>query len=193
MTPSICHLCIVNVQSMADWISSIPFEAWPQQTRLADGQLRPAMVTDLAWPYYRPDRKTFREAARFVVEYVMRSWEFLEAAMPPLDPGRQVVSFEIRNYMLSVVMPGHSIDPHADQQAPGWVTRVHIPLLTNPSATFIFPHDDSRLLTAGRSWNMQVGEAYLVDVSRVHEVRNEGSTPRVHFMFDVLRGQWIRP
>jgi len=181
VTPGVRHLCAVPVWRMVEWLRSIPFEECPQQHPLGDGQLRPAMVNDLGWPGggRGPDpRPSFREAMAAVVLHVGARIE---------SPGwSRALRFE--NHMLSVVMPGHSIDPHPDLMGPGWQTRVHVPLTTNPSAVMRFPNDTSRLMSAGREWNLQVGEAYLVDVSHVHEVRNGGTTPRVHFMFDVFEG-----
>lgn len=82
------------------------------------------------------------------------------------------------NRMLSVVMPGQSIDPHCDAQEPGWVTRVHVPLLTNERSTIIM---------GGTSYRLLAGVAYSVDTRLEHIVKNDGATPRIHFMFDVKR------
>jgi hypothetical protein len=171
VTTAVRHLMAVDVRSMAEWISAIPFEAWPQQTRLEDGKIRPAMVNDLRWPWdgLRP---SFRDAMGDVVDHVNE------------HPG--LWGHDFSNFMLSVVMPRHSIPPHADQQSPGWITRVHVPLLTNPWAFF------DVLEPERRRYQMEVGNAYLVDVSQVHEVVNHGATPRVHFMFDVFGGSDAR-
>ncbi|MES2342324.1 MAG: aspartyl/asparaginyl beta-hydroxylase domain-containing protein [Pseudomonadota bacterium] len=136
---------------MAAWIAAIPFADWPQQTRLTDGQLRPAMVSDLAW-------HGFGEVTEELVRFF----------------GRQLPWMPY-NRLLSVVMPGAGIDPHRDQQAPEWITRVHVPLLTNKSAW---------LDCGGKSFNLKVGYAYEVNTEAVHAARNEGETPRVHLMID---------
>ena len=78
--------------------------------------------------------------------------------------------------MLSVVMPGHEIEHHQDLQPPYWLCRVHVPILTNGKARFITDDGDT---------NMKVGQAYRVDTTKPHAVRNDGATPRVHFMVDV--------
>lgn len=183
MTPGVRHLCAVDVQPMVDWISAIPFEAWPQQHPRLGVPLRPAMVTDLEWPH--EDALGFGRA-------MSRSGILWELAAALADTRVVPGGAKFINHMLSAVMPGDVITPHsdyADAPAPaGWITRVHVPLLTNPLAEMRFPNDTSRMMTVGRSWNMQVGEAYLVDVRQVHEVLNQGTTPRVHFMFDVLSG-----
>jgi len=152
------------------WLESLPFDRWPQQHRLADGQIRPAMVNDPEW--YGFGARTFAlvnellEAMRNAA-----SGELLEA-LPGTGP---VVD---SNRMLSCVMPGHSIPEHADEQEPAWLTRVHVPLTTNDRAVFV---------AAGLEHHLEVGWAYLVDTRVPHAIRNDGPTPRVHFMFDVRR------
>jgi hypothetical protein len=78
--------------------------------------------------------------------------------------------------MLSVVMPGDHIPPHVDHQCPEWVERVHIPLTTNGVCSFV---------CGGVEHYLEVGKAYRVNTEAIHAVYNRGSSPRVHFMFDV--------
>lgn len=80
--------------------------------------------------------------------------------------------------MLSVVMPGDTIPMHVDEQPDNWVARVHVPLIGDPNAVFC---------VSGEDHTMAVGYAYLVNTLAPHGVRNEGASPRIHFMFDVRR------
>lgn len=141
----------VDVSHLTDWIILIPFEDWPQQHRLADGLIRPAMVTDLAWHGFGK-----------ITESLVQDC---------LPPG--CAAFE---RMLSVVMPGHHIPPHVDRQNKRWRCRIHVPLLTNPQALFI---------SDGKAYQLEVGKAYCIDTTKVHEVRNNGAGPRIHLIFDV--------
>ena len=142
----------VDCATLAKWISEIPFEDWPQQARL-NGELRPAMVTDLGW-------HGFGAWARPIVDQIMQGF-----------PGCRS-----HQWMLSVVMSGHDIQEHADDQAPKWLTRIHVPLLSN---------EQSEFRVGGVSHVLEVGQAYRVNTLARHSVNNAGSTPRVHFMFDV--------
>ena len=135
------------LRGLRDWIAAIPLEDWPQQSKI-DQRPRPAMVNDLSW-------KDF--GAR------------TDALVSSLNSGRTT------NRMLSVVMPGHSIPPHADRQPPNWLSRVHVPLFSN---------DDAELTIGGEIYVLEVGFAYLVDVRVEHSIANHGATPRIHFMFD---------
>lgn len=112
------------------------------------------MVNDLAW-------EGFGERTKGIIEQLTR--EHFEGV-------------ESYNRMLSVVMPGHSIEEHSDPQPPGWLARVHVPLVTN---------ERSEMVLVGVPHHLEVGSAYLVNVQALHSVRNPGHTPRIHLMFDV--------
>lgn len=145
-------LAAVDVDSLVKWITSISFSEWPQQHPL-DEQLRPAMVTDQTW-------YGFGKQAVSVVAALMKHFP-------------DCIS---EQWMLSVVMPGHSIEPHCDWQSPRWRCRVHVPLTTNRK---------SRFVVGGVAHQMRVGHAYRVNTEAEHAVINNGGSPRIHFMFDV--------
>ena len=74
--------------------------------------------------------------------------------------------------------PGQIHPAHQDMQPTEWVTRVHIPLVTNPHA--VATMDDGY-------HQMLVGKAYLFNTLVTHAVANGGTTPRIHLVFDVKR------
>jgi len=140
----------VDVAEIAAWIKGIDLRSWPQQSHR---ELKPAMVTDLAW-------FGMGERTRGLVDDLMSAF-----------PGCS--SYQ---HMLSAVMPGHSIEPHTDQQASYWMFRVHIPLISN---------SESRFIVGGVHHHLEVGTAYKVNTRAEHSVENSGTIPRIHFMFDV--------
>lgn len=142
----------VDAADLVQWITGIGFADWPQQSKT---ELRPAMVNDLAW-------HNFGAMTDGVVAELLKRFPGCEA----------------HERMLSVVMPGHSIDPHKDNQPPNWVCRVHVPLTTDNRSKFV---------VGGIAHKMQVGKAYRVNTTVEHAVTNDGDAPRVHFMFDVRK------
>jgi hypothetical protein len=108
---SVEFLACVHVLDLVAWIETIRFEAWPQQSR---SELKPAMVTDLAW-------HRFGAMSDGIV-----------AALMELFP-----SARAHSRMLSAVMPGHRIEPHMDQQSDAWLCRVHCPLTSNDESSFV--------------------------------------------------------
>jgi hypothetical protein len=143
-----------DVQPLVDWITAIPFEDWPQQPRLEDGGIRPAMVGDPIW-------HGMGEIAQPYIDQVL-------ALFP--------AGCTTAKLMVSVVMPGHAIQPHIDAQPPYWLCRVHFPLTTN---------EESRFIVGAEHHYMDVGNTYRVNTEVEHSVENAGSTPRIHLMFDV--------
>lgn len=150
------EICSVDHSDLMEWILSIPFEAWPQQNPKGH-ELMPAMVTDLRW-------HGFGERARPIVD----------AVVDEHFPG--LTAYQL---MLSVVMPGKCIPPHRDLQADDWITRVHVPLVSN---------EQSRFIVDNEPYVLNPGTAYLVNTLREHAVENSGETPRIHFMFDLRKG-----
>jgi hypothetical protein len=53
--------------------------------------------------------------------------------------------------------------------------RVHIPLWT---------HNNSLFFVHGKMWHMELGYAYLMDVSKLHTAINAGRENRLHIVFD---------
>lgn len=142
----------IDVHYLTKWIKVIPLWEWPQQN--GPGKpLKPAMVTDLDWHYFGAQ--------------VMPLVDYLTA------PGT-----ESHQWMLSCVMPGETIPPHKDEQAPNWLYRVHVPLITNPQSKFIVDNTEHQL---------EVGNVYKVNTLKEHSVINEGAGPRIHFMFDLRK------
>lgn len=159
-TGSVEALCEVYHQTMAAWAAAIPLSSWPLNwppgaTEWPDGQLKPSMVYDPAWHGFGDQAKAM--TAQF------------STLFPP--------GCIFYNPLLSVVMPGHTIAPHRDQQdSDRWLCRVHVPLATNPESKFIVD---------GAVRPMPLGFAYRVNTLAIHAVENDGATPRIHFFTDV--------
>lgn len=149
-SPALLLLDRVHIAPLVAWLEAIPWADWPVQN---DG--RPAMVNDPAWH----DLALVTAGIR----YDVMTAHFAHC--------------RDANVMLSAVMPGADIPPHADRQAPEWVTRVHVPIVSNPSSAFVI---------AGQDYRLAPGLAYAIDIRRTHAVVNAGDVPRVHLMWDVL-------
>lgn len=101
--------------------------------------------------------------------------------------------------MLSRVLPGQIHPMHVDIQRSDWLTRVHVPLTTNPGCWMAwegqcsacdcaYPHCKSCMGTGGERVHFEVGNAYTFNTLARHAFGNEGETERVHLIFEVLRG-----
>lgn len=82
--------------------------------------------------------------------------------------------------MFANMNPGTVIPDHIDGNTKGWIPhKIHIPLITNPKVIFSIK---------GVPYHFPKGQAVEVDNSGMHGVRNEGSTTRIHFIFEYLDG-----
>lgn len=77
---------------------------------------------------------------------------------------------------LFLLAPGQVHPAHTDEQPPEWVTRVHVPVITNSGAT---------ATTDQGTIHMRAGIAYKFDTRQAHAVRNDGDETRVHLVFEV--------
>ena len=148
----ICEpLCRVDIYGLVEWISGISRDFWPDWNKPS---LRPAVVADGGW-------ESMTLATAPVISEVM-------GVFPDhLKPG---------NPMITTVHPGDFVPYHTDTTDPGWVTRVHVPIVTNKDAVVIMDDIEQHLRS---------GIAYKFDIRKPHAIANRGEKSRIHLMFDV--------
>lgn len=78
--------------------------------------------------------------------------------------------------------PGAKIEPHEDAQVGDNMYRIHIPILTNPDALFCW---------GDAAYNFEVGKAYLINTSIIHNTVNNGLTERTHIIAHPANVSWI--
>lgn len=145
-------LAKVDVKALAKWIGALTPEDWPEGWSC---QGRPYVLVDPVWQDWRG--KTDKVVAMLVEQFP----ECHEA-----------------DRAITTVHPGSSVPDHVDLMLANWITRVHVPLMTNSLSTFV---------VGGQLQRLEVGSAYLVNPEKKHSILNGGGTPRVHLMFDVVR------
>ncbi len=78
---------------------------------------------------------------------------------------------------LARLVPGQRVPPHVDAEDDSCRTRIHVPLITNPLATFT---------EAGVEHHLPAGYAYLVNPTVEHSAYNGGTTDRIHLLFNAV-------
>ena len=152
----------VDVRAMREWVLPIPLEDWPEAPRpTIDPYIvgLPAIVN-------MPNWHNFGDEAKRLIKQI-RSMNIPEFF------GKKLYDFKI-----STMVPGQFLGTHAHGIGPDmhrWRFRVHIPILTNPSAFFIMD----------KAYHLEEGCVYMVNVARPHAVVNHGDCRRIHFMFEV--------
>jgi hypothetical protein len=145
-------ICKVSVADLVKWVGGIDRAGWPDWHK---GSYRPAVVADPRW-------EDMGERTKPVIDKVLKEF-----------PGCRAI-----NPNITTVHPGDYVPPHTDSTCQGWVTRVHVPIVTNAGAV---------MLVAGKEYHLEAGHAYLFDISKPHAIRNDGKASRIHLMFDVVK------
>jgi hypothetical protein len=100
--------------------------------------------------------------------------------------------------MLSRMLPGQAHPFHVDRQRADWITRIHVPIVTNPLAWIAFEaenepvHPGNEAVELGNvllcnKVHFLAGKAYSFNTLERHAFGNDGDTERVHLIFEVLR------
>lgn len=145
------YLCDVDVAPLLEWLEVNP-QRWSQPA----SDSKPQRVFSLPAGLFEP------------IAHVCLS----------RIPGKSQLQLIPHQAMLSRMQPGQRHGLHHDAQRADWLTRIHVPLVTNPDAWIYFEGE--------RPVNFEVGCAYTFDTYRRHAFGNDGKTDRVHLIFDVL-------
>lgn len=97
----------------------------------------------------------------------------------PLYPGAFV-----NKCMLPRLVPGSVIPPHYDSAETFSLShRLHIPLTTNKDTKMTIGEEGKGCGVS--TFNLEVGKCYEINNKKLHSVKNEGETDRVHILFDL--------
>lgn len=69
-------------------------------------------------------------------------------------------------------------DGHYFSLKNGNLFRLHVPIQTN---------SETILNVDGHEYHLELGSLYLVDVDKLHSIRNNGNTNRIHLVIDIHR------
>jgi len=85
----------------------------------------------------------------------------------------------LRSARLMALGPGARVHTHRDSKCglPWGRLRLHVPIITHERALTVL--DD-------REWHWPAGELWYGDFNRLHHVRNEGTTSRIHLVVDCM-------
>jgi len=89
----------------------------------------------------------------------------------------ELLNGTVTNAVLIMLPPGKKIHIHKDISPLTLVHRCHIPVVTN---------DQSNFTLLGVDFNLQKGIIYEVNNQLLHKAENNGITPRIHLLVDVL-------
>lgn len=132
-------------------------------------------ATNRDWPTTQPTKPQRLHRQRLPVDV----FDPIVAAVLAYFPADPAVA--ARDVMLSRMLPGQSHGYHVDNQREDWITRVHVPIVSNGDSWFLWEADE------GDDVTFEVGSAYTFNTLLRHAFGNEGASERVHLLFDVYR------
>ena len=152
MSPPWSYICDVDVAPLAEWLDATGDAYFPEPSAPAKPQRIHVPPLELIDPI----------VAKVLTEFCVKV-----VADPP---------------MLSRMLPGQTHGMHVDVLRADCLTRVHVPITTNPGCWMEFEEAN------GYHVHFFAGKAYTFDARRRHAFGNAGETARTHLIFDVLRG-----
>jgi hypothetical protein len=187
-TDSVRRLGRVDISALREAALAVPESVWTAQDAGKPNQFGTLDATrhlifrfvanflDWSEAHNRPLWKQWQHLLEPVLEAATADYRYARGAFPRV--------------MLARMAPGGIIQPHRDTNpAAKWPHKIHVPLVTNPGVTF---------LVAGTAYHFEEGEAVEVNNMAAHAVKNEGSTDRIHLIFeyydlDQPEPGWIEP
>jgi len=186
-TTSIRRLGPVDIAALRERVLAMPEATWnmedaskPNRFEALDSTRHVVFrfvssLRDWRQSYSRPLWAEWRDVIEPVLAQATEAYGYQRGAFPRV--------------MLARMPPGGSIHPHRDANAAAkWPHKIHVPIQTNDQVTFFV--DDV-------GYSFAEGEAVEVNNMGVHAVTNEGTTDRIHLIFeyydmDQPEPEWIK-
>jgi hypothetical protein len=164
----------VDVEGLRKDILAIPESVWDRENQSKPNKFGALDRTRHIVFVFVSNFNDWRES------YARPLWsEWHERIQPVLDSATTPYGYANGRYprvMLARMAPGGIIHPHVDANPSArWPHKIHVPIETNPQVAFY---------VEPREYHLQAGRAYEVNNMTRHAVRNEGTTDRIHLIFE---------
>lgn len=173
-TTSIRRLGPVDVSALRERVMAMPEATWNMENASKPNRFEAldstrhvvfrfvSSLRDWRQSYSRPLWSEWRDVIEPVLAQATEAYGYQRGAFPRV--------------MLARMPPGGSIHPHRDANAAAkWPHKIHVPIQTNDKVTFFVD---------GIGYTLAEGEAVEVNNMGVHAVTNEGTTDRIHLIFE---------
>lgn len=173
-TSAMKYLGDVNVSELAKAVADIPDYLWEIENNNKPNKFEALDKTKHIVFRFVKNTQNHRES------YDLNLWNsWSPLLLPVMEEATLCFEYERSAYprvMLAKMDPGGVIHPHVDANtSAGFPHKIHVPLQTNPHVTFYIEPNN---------YHFEVGKAYEVNNRVMHGVKNEGSTSRIHLIFE---------
>jgi Aspartyl/Asparaginyl beta-hydroxylase len=188
-TASFRDLGSVNIALLKEAVAGLPDEFWNAEN--ANKPNRKFDALDATHHIVFRFVSSFRDWRKSFDQPLWNEWKpllqpVLDAATAPYGYARGAFP----RVMLARMAPGGIIHPHRDENpAAKWPHKIHVPLKTNEGVIFYVD---------GVGRHLREGEAVEVNNMGLHGVVNEGSSDRIHLIFEYFdldqpEPEWLSP
>ncbi len=168
------HLGPADITALVRRVREIPESLWESQNEAKPNKI--AQLNETRHIMFRFITDTERVFDYSDHPVLWNEWK--NALLPVMNQAAEKLGYSDYRFprvMLARVPAGGDISGHYDGEASHYVHKIHVPLITNEKAVF----------HVGRqAMHMPAGEIYEVNNKRVHAVRNDGATDRIHLIFE---------
>lgn len=173
-TTSVRQLGSVDISGLRDAVLAIPESVWEAENASKPNKFEALDRTRHIVFRFIDDPNDWRQS------HDRAAWaEWAPRLLPVMEQATRPYAYARGAYprvMLARMAPGGIIRPHVDANpAAQWPHKIHVPLLTNPEVGF---------LCGGSMHHFPEGEAVEVNNLELHAVRNDGTTDRIHLIFE---------
>ena len=173
-TTALKFLGDVDVGKIAQAVAEIPASVWDTENTHKPNKFEALDKTQHIVFRFVKSVQDHKES------YDLPMWsEWAGIIMPVMEQATHSYGYKRAVYprvMLAKMDPGGVIHPHVDAgPAAGFPHKIHVPLQTNPKVTFYVEPN---------YYHLEVGQAYELNNRVIHAVKNEGTTPRIHLIFE---------
>jgi Aspartyl/Asparaginyl beta-hydroxylase len=186
-TTSLRQLGKVDIAQLRDAVLAIPEAVWDAENQNKPNQRYESVGAVRTPASGRVWNKTRHIIFRFIASQrdwrVSADWplwpEWRERLLPVMETATRPYGYMRAAYprvMLARLASGGEILPHMDNHpAAQWPHKIHVPLTTNPQVGFRI---------GDTIYHLPAGEAFEVNNMGIHAVRNDGTTDRIHLIFE---------
>ena len=173
-TKSVKQLGEIDIASIRADILAIPEEIWELENASKPNRFETLdrtrhivfrFIKDLSdWrqSYDRPLWAAWRDRLEPILQQAVAPYGYTRGRFPRI--------------MLARMAPGGIIHPHTDNMPSAtWPHKIHVAILTNEQVRFFIEPN---------TFHFQEGQAVEVNNLGVHAVKNDGTTDRIHLIFE---------
>lgn len=173
-TTNVLRLGSVDITKLREAVLAIPESVWDIENSDKPNRFEALDKTKHIVFRFVKEFHDWRES------YARPLWEqwrpLLEPVLNQAVQPYQYTHGQFPRIMLAKMAPNGIIKPHRDSNiAAKWPHKIHIPLMTNDKVTFYID---------GVGYHFAEGEAVEVNNMAIHAVENNGTSDRIHLIFE---------